>query len=181
MIKLKDILNEEDVFGNTTTSTDMPDLDDAFADLEKDIKKSDLEAPESEAPLLLTLGGIALSLPEMISLIGKFVNLLKKIPGLKKLSGDKLIALGDKYHHKITNAFVFALKKAGVKDPVKAKKWANIVHHVIIALLLIAGGISMSGLMSKGQIQNATLKAAMNAVKAKELRTFLVQQAAALA
>ena len=37
MIKLKDILTEADVFGNSpTTSIDMPELEDAFSDIEKD-------------------------------------------------------------------------------------------------------------------------------------------------
>ena len=68
MIRLKDILSEADVFGNgPTTSTDMPELEDAFGDLEKDIKRTDIDAPESEA-IGLTLAGVALSLPEIIKL-----------------------------------------------------------------------------------------------------------------
>jgi len=180
MIRLKDILNEADVFGNETSpATDMPELEDAFSDIEKDIKRTDIDAPETEA-VGLTLAGIALSLPEIVKLIGKFVNLLKKIPGLKKLSGDKLIAIGDKYHHKITDAFTFIIKKAGVKDQAKAKKFANILHHIIIAMLLIAGGISMSGLVTKGSIKGATLKGALNAIKAKEIRSFIITSADAI-
>ena len=180
MIRLKDILNEADVFGNETSpATDMPELEDAFSDIEKDIKRTDIDAPETEA-VGLTLAGIALSLPEIVKLIGKFVNLLKKIPGLKKLSGDKLIAIGDKYHHKITDAFTSIIKKAGVKDQAKAKKFANILHHIIIAMLLIAGGISMSGLVTKGSIKGATLKGALNAIKAKEIRSFIITSADAI-
>ena len=173
-------LNEADVFGGeSTTSTDMPEVEDLFTDFEKDIKRTDIDAPESEA-IGLTLAGVALSLPEIIKLIGKLVNLLKKIPGLKKLSGDKLIAIGNKYHHKITGAFEFIIKKAGVKDPAKSKKFANILHHIIIAMLLIAGGINMAELVTKGSIKGSVLKGALNAIKTKELSKFLITTADAI-
>jgi len=155
------------------------DVEDVFGDLEKEIKRTDIEGPENEA-IGLTLAGIALSAPEIIKLIGKFVNLLKKIPGLKSLSGDRLISLGDKYHHKITGAFEFIIKKAGVTDAAKAKKFANIIHHTVVAVLLIAGGISMSGYVAKGNMSSATLKAALNAVKSKEIVSFLVKGADAI-
>ena len=181
MIKLKDILIEADVFGNETSpATDMPELEDAFSDIEKDIKRTDVDAPESEA-IGLTLAGVALSLPEIVKLIGKFVNLLKKIPGLKKLNGDRLIAIGDKYHHKITDAFTFIIKKAGVKDQAKAKKFANILHHIIVAMLLLAGGASMANYANKGNIAGATLKGALNAVKTGEIRAFIVKAASEIA
>tara|TARA_R110000851_G_scaffold26437_4_gene74994 strand:+ start:1822 stop:2463 length:642 start_codon:yes stop_codon:yes gene_type:complete len=174
-------VDEADVFG----ATDKPDnsnvdMDGLFTDLEKDIKAVDLEPKKVDEALGLTLAGVALSMPEIIKLVGKFVNLISKIPGLKSLSGDKLVAIGDKYHHKITGAFEFVLKKAGVKDPAKAKKFANIIQHVVIAMLLVAGGIGMSGLVAKGNISTATLKGALNAVKAKELRTFILSSAASI-
>ena len=83
MIKLKDILNESDVFANTS-NTSMAngaeaEIEDAFDDLEKDIQKLDLDAPETEA-IGLTLAGVALSFGEISRLLGKFVNLISKIP-----------------------------------------------------------------------------------------------------
>ena len=123
--------------------------------------------------VVLTLAGTALSLPTIIKLIGKFVNLIKRIPGFKKLSGDKLIHLGDKWHHKIMNAFAWVIKKAGVKDEKKAHKFANILFHVVIASLLVAGGISMAKFVDTGNVSGGVLKGALNAVKAGEIRHFL--------
>jgi len=54
------------------------------------------------------------------------------------------------------------------------------LHHVVIAMLLIAGGISMSGLATTGSLKGATLKGALNAIKAKELRSFLIKTASAV-
>ena len=173
MIKLKDILFE----GNTSNETD---LDNLFDELEDDIKQVELEPKNVDEAIGLTLAGIALSLPAIISLIGKFVNLLTKIPFLKKMSGDKLIAIGDKYHHKITGAFEIIIKAAGVKDPIKSKKFANILHHTVIAMLLIVGGVSMSGMASNGNMSAATLKGALNAIKAKEIQSFLASSAEAI-
>ena len=141
MINLKNILTEADVFQdpnidmdkvfmkgkdrNELTDEPAEEVEDLFKDLEKDIKSTDLEPKKVDEALGLTLAGVALSLPEIIKLIGKLVNLVKKIPGFKRLSGDRLIAIGDKWHHKITGAFEFIIKKAGVKDSNKAKKYLN--------------------------------------------------------
>jgi len=196
MIKLTNILIESDIdLGkvfmkgvgpggepNPDQLTDEPekDIEDAFKDLDKEIKRTDLEPKKVDEALGLTLAGVALSMPAIISILGRFVNLLKKIPGLKSLSGDKLIAIGDKYHHKIIAGISFILKKAGVKDTNKAKKFANILFHIIIAMLMIAGGLAAGKLLSKGNIAGATLKSALNAVKAGEVRAFIVSAADAI-
>jgi len=169
---------------NPDQLTDEPkaekEIESALKDLDKEINRADLEPKKVDEALGLTLAGIALSMPAIISLIGKFVNLLQKIPFLKSLSGDKLIALGDKWHHKITGGFEYIIKKAGVKDSVKAKKFANILHHTIIAILLVAGGVAGYQALSKGNIAGATMKGALNAVKSNELHAFLVKAAAGI-
>ena len=91
-----------------------------------------------------------------------------------------MISLGNKYHSKITSAFQFIIKKAGVKDVTKAKKFASVLHHVVIAMLLIAGGISMTELVTKGSIKGSVLKGALNAIKTKELGKFLITAADAI-
>ena len=148
------------------------ELEDVFNDLEKDIQKLDLDAPESEA-IGLTLAGVALSFGEISRLLGKFVNLISKIPGFKSLSGDRLIAFGEKFHHKIIGAFEKVIKLAGVKDATKAKKAAELLHMAVVGLLLYKGVGGMAAKFGKGQFAGATFKGILNAIKGNELSTFL--------
>ena len=155
------------------------ELEDAFNDLEKDIKQIDLDAPESEA-IGLTLAGVALSFGEISKLLGKFINLISKIPGFKKLSGDRLVAFGEKFHHKIIGAFEKVIKLAGVKDATKAHKAAEILHMVVVGLLLYKGVGGMAQKFGKGQFAGATFKGILNAIKSNELGTFLKNTFASL-
>jgi len=148
------------------------EIEDVFDDLEKDIQKLDLDAPESEA-IGLTLAGVALSFGEISRLLGKFVNLISKIPGFKSLSGDRLVAFGEKFHHKIIGAFEKVIKLAGVKDAAKAHKAAEILHMVVVALLLYKGVGSAAQKFAKGKFAGATFKGILNAVKSNELGVFL--------
>jgi hypothetical protein len=185
VVKLKDILlTEADVFGNTSSSDDTSKvedkIEDAFKDLGKEFKSADLEPKNVDEAIGMTLAGVALSAPEILKLLGKFVNVIKRIPGFKKLSGDRLIELGDKYHHIIMGGIESALKRMGVKDTAKAKKWANIAFHVVIALMLVAGGLAAFKYYSKGAINATALKSALNAVKANEIKKYIVTAAAAI-
>ena len=148
------------------------EIESAFDNLEKDIQKLDLDAPESEA-FGLTLAGVALSFGEISRLLGKFVNLISKIPGFKSLSGDKLIAFGEKFHHKIIGAFEKVIKLAGVKDATKAHKAAELLHMVVVGLLLYKGVGGMASKFGKGQFAGATFKGILNAIKSNELGVFL--------
>ena len=88
MIKLTDILlTEADVFGPAPTFGGSDNaaetaIEDALDDIGAEFKAIDLEPKNVKEALGLTLAGVALSMPEIIKLIGKFVNLLSKIPGL---------------------------------------------------------------------------------------------------
>ena len=61
------------------------ELEDAFNDLEKDIQKLDLDAPESEA-IGLTLAGVALSFRRVC---GRLLSPLPRLPKLLDFSWDK--------------------------------------------------------------------------------------------
>jgi len=153
------------------------EIEDVFDTLEKDIQKLNLDAPESEALITgagsLTLAGVALSFGEISRLLGKFVNLISKIPGFKSLSGDKLISFGEEYHHAIIGAFEKVIKLAGVKDTAKAHKAAELLHMVVVGLLLYKGVGGMASKFGKGQFAGATFKGVLNAIKSNELGVFL--------
>tara|TARA_R110001592_G_scaffold191311_7_gene437483 strand:+ start:1487 stop:1996 length:510 start_codon:yes stop_codon:yes gene_type:complete len=155
------------------------ELEDAFDDFEKEIKKADLDAPESEA-IGLTIAGVALSFGEIQKLLGKFVNLISKIPGFKKLSGDRLIGWGNKNHHRVVGAFEKIIKLAGVKDAKKAHKAAEVLHMVVVALLLYKGVGGMASKFGKGKLMGAAFKGALNAVKSNEIGVFLKDTFASL-
>ena len=163
-MKLKDLLLEAEVEAS---------VEDALDQVTSDLAKADIDENNTNEAVGLTLAGVALSSGEIIKLVGKFINLLSKIPGLKKLSGDKLIAFGDKYHHKIVGVIEKVVMKAGVKDKEKAHKFANGIHMLVVAGLLFTGLGPMAFKFSKGQYAGATFKAALNAVKAGEIGPYL--------
>ena len=127
MKKLKTIVDEiinEQLLSEEDIDTAEAHVEDTLGDLAQDFRSVDLEGDDlqNEALGVLTLAGVALSLGMIVKLVGKFINLLGKIPGLKFLSGEKLVAIGEKYHHIIVGAIERAIMKAGVKDKKKAHK-----------------------------------------------------------
>ena len=78
-------------------------------------------------------------------------------------------------HNKIIGAITFATQKMGVTDKTKAEQFANIIFHVILAILLVAGGAAAVKYASKGNVVGATMKGALDAVKAGEIRSFIVK------
>ena len=165
-MKLKDLLLEAEV----ETS-----IEDVLDQVTSDLAKVDIDENNTNEAVGLTLAGVALYVGEIVKLVGKFINLLSKIPGLKKLSGDKLVALGEKYHSKITSVILKVVMKAGVKDKEKALKFANNIHMLVVAGLLVAGLGPMALKFSKGKYAGATFKAALNAIKAGEIGPYLRQ------
>ena len=178
MKKLKTIVDEiinEQLLSEEDIDTAEADVEDTLGDLAQDFKSVDLEGDDlqNEALGALTLAGVALSLGMIVKLVGKFINLLGKIPGLKFLSGEKLVAIGEKYHHIIVGAIERAIMKAGVKDKKKAHKVAELVHTLIVAALLLQGGSSALQYLAKGKLKMVGIKTALNAVKSGEIAEYI--------
>ena len=178
MKKLKTIVDEiinEQLLSEDDANDVSTDVEDKFDDLAKDLKTVDLEGDDlqNEALGALTLAGVALSLGMIVKLVGKFINLLGKIPGLKFLSGERLVAIGEKYHHIIVGAIEKAIMKAGVKDKKKAHKVAELIHTLIVAALLLQGGSSALQYLAKGKLKMVGIKTALNAVKSGEIAEYI--------
>ena len=139
------------------------------------MKSVDLESDDLQTEALgaLTLAGVALSLGMIVKLVGKFINLLGKIPGLKFLSGERLVAIGEKYHHIIVGAIEKAIMKAGVEDKKKAHKVAELIHTLIVAALLLQGGSSALQYLAKGKLKMVGIKTALNAIKSGEIAEYI--------
>ena len=178
MKKLKTIVDElinEQLLSEEDIETAEADVEDTLGDLAQDFKSVDLEGDDlqNEALGALTLAGVALSLGMIVKLVGKFINLLGKIPGLKFLSGEKLVAIGEKYHHIIVGAIEKAIMKAGVKDKKKAHKVAELIHTLIVAALLLQGGSSALQYLAKGKLEMVGIKTALNAIKSGEIAEYI--------
>ena len=178
MKKLKTIVNEiinERLLSEEDIETAAAEVEDEIGDLAKDLKSVDLESDDLQTEALgaLTLAGVALSLGMIVKLVGKFINLLGKIPGLKFLSGERLVAIGEKYHHIIVGAIEKAIMKAGVKDKKKAHKVAELIHTLIVAALLLQGGSSALQYLAKGKLKMVGIKTALNAVKSGEIAEYI--------
>lgn len=170
-MKLKDLLLEAEAEAS---------VEDALDQITSDLARVDIDNDNTNEAIGLTLAGVALSGGEIVKLVGKFINLLSKIPGLKKLSGDKLIAFGDKYHHKIVDVIEKVVMKAGVKDKEKAHKFAEGIHMLVVAGLLATGLGPMATKFSSGKYAGATFKAALNAIKAGEIGPYITKLASAI-
>ena len=178
MKKLKTIVNEiinERLLSEEDIETAAAEVEDEIDDLAKDLKSVDLESDDLQTEALgaLTLAGVALSLGMIVKLVGKFINLLGKIPGLKFLSGERLVAIGEKYHHIIVGAIEKAIMKAGVKDKKKAHKVAELIHTLIVAALLLQGGSSALQYLAKGKLKMVGIKTALNAIKSGEIAEYI--------
>jgi hypothetical protein len=178
MKKLKTIVNEiinERLLSEEDIEAVAAEVEDEISDLAQDFKSIDLDADDlqNEALGALTLAGVALSLGMIVKLVGKFINLLGKIPGLKFLSGEKLVAIGEKYHHMIVGAIEKTIMKAGVKDKKKAHKVAELIHTLIVAALLLQGGSSALQYLAKGKLKMVGIKTALNAIKSGEIAEYI--------
>jgi hypothetical protein len=132
---------------------------------------------------LLTIASIAVALPAIMGLIarfGKFAGeMVNKVMGKKPTEAsayqawlDKLAKIADDLHHLYMLPIQGVVSKF-VKDPIKAKKVSSFIFHGIVAVLLLASGVTAVKAFHSKEISLATLEAALSAVKGGELQVFI--------
>lgn len=146
-------------------------------------KASETQTDQPTNEGLLTAASIAIALPAIMGLIAKFGKaagtLVNKMLGKKPNEGDaynqwltKLGHIADELHH-LYLAPIEGIVKKFVKDPKKAHNISNGIFHVIIAVFLLASGVTAVKAFQAKNISLTTLESALTAVKSGEIATFL--------
>jgi hypothetical protein len=162
------------------------DIKDEVSAILKGVENTLDKAAEKEQPTnegLLTVASIAIALPAVMGLVAKFGkaagNIVNKILGKKPDEETayqqwmtKLGHIADELHHLYMSPLESIIKKF-VKDEAKAKKIANFLFHVVVAIMLLSSGVTAFKALQSKNISLATLESALAAIKGGEIKTFI--------
>ena len=173
-----DIWKNENTVVENESETIASALKDAMEDLGDEIKQNSddlVKGDENLDEAAITLAvGLVLSGPEIVSIVGNITKKLSKLLGGKGVSGDKIVGVADKLHHVLLALIEKPLNLIpGVKKSGKGHTLANGILNLVVGGLLVQGGIAMGAKFAARKFSAAGLKAAMNAVKTKEITAYL--------
>ncbi len=155
------------------------EMDDLIKDLESELEKTSKTTNEG----LLTTASIAVALPAIMGLIAKFGkaagNIVNKMMGKKPSQEDdyqqwmnKLGNIADELHH-LYMVPIKGIVKKFVKDEAKVKTISNGIFHLIVAVFLVASGVTAVKAFQAKNVSLATLEGALSAIKGGELKTYI--------
>ena len=181
MMKLKDILLEVEADQKVDAVVD--DLKDDFANALKAIETSFDKADDQQQESILTTASLLLALPAILGIIARLgkaaTSAFQKIAGKKPQdqSGtekyfQQLGRVADELHHLYMKPIELITRKF-IKDPVKAKKVANAIFHIIVATMMVASGVTAAKALQAKEISLASLESALTAVKGGEVKNYL--------
>lgn len=181
MMKLKDILLEVEADQKVDAVVD--DLKDDFASALNGIEDSFEEAGDQKQEAVLTTASLLLALPAILGIISRLgraaTSAYQKIAGKKpqdQSSAEKyfqqLGRVADELHHLYMKPIELVVRKF-VKDPIKSKKIANAIFHIIVATMMIASGVTAAKAIQSKEISLASLESALTAVKGGEVKSYL--------
>jgi hypothetical protein len=148
-------------------------MEDALEDKTKDQKES----------AILTTSSLLLALPAILGLIARLGKAMSSI--IKRTIGtasqnqndsekyfQQMGRIADELHHLYIKPIELIVRRF-VKDPAKANKTANAIFHIIVAIMMIASGVSAVKALQAKSINLATLETALAAVKGGEVKTYI--------
>jgi len=182
--EIVNILREEDAKEEAVVDDIKDEMNSVLNALDDELEKNSKTQNEG----LLTVTSIALALPAIMGLVarvgkaaGKAVN---KILGKKPTDeGEynewmaKLGGIADDLHH----LYMIPIKKIVskfIKDKSKADKVSSAIFHIIVATFLVISGATAVKALQAKNLSLSTLEAALTAVKAGEVKAFLIKLAA---
>jgi len=134
---------------------------------------------------VLTTASLVLALPTILGLIARFgktvTSIINRTIGKKptnQIEANKYFQqvgrLADELHKLYLKPIELIVKRF-VKDPTKAKKISNFLFHVIIAIMLLASGITATKALQSKELSLATLETALTAIKSNEVKSYITK------
>ena len=169
-----------------------PKAEDALDDLKGQMSaliggiEDELEdASKEQKEGVLTYAGVALALPAILGLVARFgksvTNIINRTLGKKPTNQSEaekyfqqMGRIADELHHLYIKPLELVVRRF-VKDPTKAKKVANFLFHTIIAIMLLASGITAVKAIQSKELSLATLETALAAVKGGEVKQYITK------
>ena len=181
MMKLKDILLEVETDQKVDAVVD--DLKDDFASAINGIEDALEDAEDQQKEGVLTTASLLLALPAVLGIIARLgkaaTSAFQKIAGKKPddQSGtekyfQQLGRVADELHHLYMKPIELITRKF-IKNPEKSKKVANAIFHIIVAIMMIASGVTAAKALQSKEISLASLESALTAVKGGEIKNYL--------
>jgi len=134
---------------------------------------------------VLTTTSLVLALPTILGLIARFgktvTGIINRTIGKKPTNQTEANKYFQQMGHLADELYKLYLKpielivKRFVKDPTKAKKISNFLFHVIIAIMLLASGITAVKALQSKELSLATLETALTAVKSNEVKSYITK------
>ena len=149
-------------------------IEDSLEDSSKDQKEG-----------VVTTASIALALPAILGLIARFgktvTNIVNRTLGKKPTEqGDaekyfqQMGRIADELHHLYMKPLELIVRRF-VKDETKAKKISSFIFHVIVAIMLLASGVTAIKAIQSKELSLATLETALAAVKGGEVKQYVTK------
>ena len=139
------------------------------------------EKPTNEA--LLTVASIAIALPAILGIISKLGKAagatISQLLGKKPSEEDayqqwmsKLGHIADELHHLYLTP-IKAIVSKFIKDSAKADKVSDAIFHVIVAVFMVASGVTAVKALQAKNISLSGLELALVAVKKGEINSYI--------
>ena len=133
----------------------------------------------------LTAASIVLATPAVLGLVARFgkavTGIVNRTIGKKPTDQSdaekyfqQMSRIADELHHIYIKPLDLIVKRF-IKDEAKAKKVSNFLFHVIIAIMLLASGVTAIKALQSKELSLATLETALAAVKGGEVKSYITK------
>jgi hypothetical protein len=161
------------------------DLKGQMSTLLRDIEDSLEDKSKNQKEEIVITTSIVLALPAILGLIARFgktvTNIVNRTLGKKPTKqGDvekylqQMGHIADELHYLYVKPLELIVRRF-VKDGTKAKKISSFIFHVIVAIILLASGVTAIKAIQSKKLSLATLETALTIVKSGEVKNYIIK------